>query len=630
MSTSDIKLCYGCMSRITPDESKVCPHCGYAYNTPADIDFLLPGSVLENRYIVGQMKTSDPEGVTYIGLDTELQIRVWIKEYMPLEVCTRNHSTHEVCSIPGFEAQYKSFAQGFKDMALHLQELDCSSLIQPYACAEANGTVYAVYRYISSISLAEFLMSGDGELPWSTAKKLFMPVLNNLSTLHKHGIIHGGISPSSLSIDQHGNVYLGNLGLSGIFDYEVTADNPDKGYHAPEQFFRSGFQGPWTDVYSMGAVLYKCLTGTMPTDALTRRAGNKLLSISQLGGGDIPENVSLAVECAMSLQKEDRPQTIDAFIGKLLECESSNTAIYTAPRPSANLDAVRILDEEDEEEALLPDIEEPSESLISEHSDASLSGAVPSTAKFISNITMMAFIIILLAGIGFVFVFRESIFPAPEPEEQEEELQEEESQIPTLPLPVFEGKYVDSVITSKEYLNHFSFQVEESYNEEYPQGMIYRQNPQPGAEVSDKSSVTLYVSRGSKMIELPDLVGSNLEYADRILSQQGISYELVEIERPTEQDNVILETQPPANSKIDKDSDIILLYIKKSDGEEPPKEGEENGEAPSEKPSEESNSHRPEEAPSEKPTEVKPSSQDREASDKNKVSESENSKTFYG
>ncbi len=566
MSAKNIEICYGCMSHL-PNNENVCPYCCYARNTPVDMEYLPPSTVIGGRYLLGRVTHRDHEGITYIGLDMKKQIRVWVKEYMPRDICRRNHATLQVVPTAGREAQYKSFAESFKDTAAKLHRLDCPSLISPVNGFEERGTVYTIYQFVSAISLSEYLISGDGELSWAEAKKMFMPVLNTLSTLHKHGIIHGHISPASLLIDQHGNVFLTALNLSGIEDPQINADSPEKGYFAPEQFLHS-LQTPSTDVYSMGAVLYKCLTGTMPTDAITRKNGGSLLSVAQLSGGsDAPENVSRAVECAMYLEKDDRPQSIDAFIGKLLESEKSNTAVYVAPRPQASsIKAVKIEDEE--EEIYDIDNDEPEEEIV-ERRPKTLpvrSQAARSTAKFISGITLAAFIIIMIAGVGVLHTFRDVIFP---PETENTIASDDIGDMPTVPVPVFEGKKVDNVIATKQYLSHFVFQIEETFNDDYPQGVIYYQDPQPGEQVPDKSTITLFVSQGSRMSTMPDLVGSNLEYAEKIMTQSEITYELVEVERNDDSaPGIILETQPAAGSKIDKDIDIVLLFILKTeDGE---------------------------------------------------------------
>ncbi|MBR5485250.1 MAG: PASTA domain-containing protein [Oscillospiraceae bacterium] len=639
MTAKNIEICYGCMSHL-PNNENVCPYCGYARNTPVDMEYLPPSTVIGGRYLLGRVTHRDHEGITYIGLDMKKQIRVWVKEYMPREICRRNHATYHVVPSAGREAQYKSFAESFKDTATKLHSLDSPSLISPVNGFEERGTIYTIYQFVSAISLSEYLISGNGELSWTEAKKMFMPVLNALSTLHKHGIIHGHISPASLLIDQHGNVYLTALNLSGIEDPQINADSPEKGYFAPEQFLHS-LQTPATDVYSMGAVLYKCLTGTMPTDAPTRKNGGSLLSVAELGGGsDAPENVSNAVACAMQLEKDDRPQSIDAFIGKLLESEKSNTAVYVAPRPqTSSIKAVKIEEEEEEEESYDTYDAEPEETV--ERKPKTLpvrSQAARSTAKFISGITLAAFIVIMIAAVGVLYTFRDVVFPT---DDESPVVSEDIGDMPTVPVPVFEGKKVDNVIATKQYISHFVFQIEETFNEDYPQGVIYYQDPQPGENVPDKSTVTLFVSQGSRMSTMPDLVGSNLEYAEKIMTQSEITYELVEVEREDAEPRIILETQPAAGSKIDKDVDIVLLFILKTeDGQSDQLVADDDYEHRTSEPGQRTPRETPgltissEDVQSDYPVPDKTKNSDKEVSetiDENgvKIRETEKTKTFY-
>ncbi|MEG2038883.1 MAG: protein kinase, partial [Oscillospiraceae bacterium] len=476
MPTNNIKLCYGCMSPIST-EDLVCPQCGYNKNTPHSSDFLPLGTKITGRFITGRVICTDNEGVLYMGLDAQMKIKVWIKEYMPFGISKRNHTNCAITPLSGKEVQYKSFGQGFKDTSMRLKNIQSTAAILPYETVQANNTIYSISKFINTIALSDFLMRGDGELSWATAKKIFMPMLNALSVIHKGGIVHGGISPSSLMLNQNGTLYLGDFSLSEVRLNVDGTNSPEKCYLAPEQFSLSDFQGPWTDIYSMGAVLYKCLTGTMPTDALTRKSGSILPSVVQLGS-NVPANVSAAIEAAMSLDKDKRLQSADAFIGRLLESEDSNTAIYTATPKTPT--TITSLEDNNVKEALPIQINQNKRQL-------------PATAKYISTITLISFIVIAIAGVGALFLFRDIVFPPP----PEPTVEEPVSQIPMVVVPPFEGQYLNAVITNKDYQDKMNFRVEETHNEQYAQGVIYAQDPAPNTQMPDKGTVTLFVSEGS-------------------------------------------------------------------------------------------------------------------------------------
>lgn len=158
-----------------------------------------------------------------------------------------------------------------------------------------NDTVYVVYRYIRSLTLSAFLQRNGGELTWSQTKKMFLPLLNTLSQLHKKGIIHRGISPETILVDQDNKLW-----LTGFCIADIRAEGGDagaslfEGYAAPEQYSLNSWQGNWTDVYGISAVLYRVLTGTRPSDGNSRRISDDLCPPDELNR-KIPDNISDAI-----------------------------------------------------------------------------------------------------------------------------------------------------------------------------------------------------------------------------------------------------------------------------------------------------------------------------------------------
>lgn len=110
-----------------------------------------------------------------------------------------------------------------------------------------NNTVYVVYRYIRALNFSAFLQRNSGELTWGQAKKMFLPLLNTLSQLHKKGIVHRGISPETILVDQDNKLW-----LTGFCIADTRTEGGDvgaalfEGYAAPEQYSLSGWQGSWT------------------------------------------------------------------------------------------------------------------------------------------------------------------------------------------------------------------------------------------------------------------------------------------------------------------------------------------------------------------------------------------------
>ena len=135
--------------------------------------------------MVGRLVASDPEGAWYVGYDCDEELRVWIREYVPSNI-TRRQTDGEVQPLPSSEAQYKALMADFEDLCRAIAALPPTEKILPVTgVVPANNTVYAVYRYIKTISLESFLQRSGGHLSWRHTKKLLMPLFHTVTSAHR-------------------------------------------------------------------------------------------------------------------------------------------------------------------------------------------------------------------------------------------------------------------------------------------------------------------------------------------------------------------------------------------------------------------------------------------------------------
>ncbi len=309
----DTKFCYGCFEPIE-DETK-CPHCGYNQQSPYSPSYIAPGTTLKEKYMVGKMISHNGEGATYIAFDTAISCKVIIKEYMPDTLCTRDPETQAVVVNSNSTVQYKSFMEEFTELNKKLAKLRTIDHIQPVLdLFHENNTTYVVFEYIEGKNLMQYLKENGGELTWKKVQKLFPPLFTSISQLHNAGIIHRGISPNTIYITDKGDLKLIDFCIASVRTNK-TELNAElfKGYAAPEQYSPAVFQGTWTDVYGISSVLYRILTGCMPTEALLRNEGDDLTPPSTLNC-DIPDNVSEAIISGMKMTGDERIQTINDFV----------------------------------------------------------------------------------------------------------------------------------------------------------------------------------------------------------------------------------------------------------------------------------------------------------------------------
>ena len=318
-------ICLGCMAKLEKQYS-ICPHCGYeAGKIPESPLHMAPGTMLLDRYLVGKAIGYGGFGVTYIGWDSILQQRVAIKEYLPSEFATRSMGQADVTVFGGNKAQ--QFADGmakFIDEAKRLAQFQSEDgIVRVYDSFETNNTAYIIMEYLDGETLTAFL-SREGKVPAEKAIELMTPVIQSLEAVHKAGIIHRDIAPDNIMITKDGKVKLIDFGAAR---YATTSHSRSltviikPGYSPEEQYRSRGDQGPHTDVYALGAVLYRMVTGETPPDALERRAffenKKKDILVPPSKNCKIPKNIENAILNAMNVRIEDRTPNAKAFLEQL-------------------------------------------------------------------------------------------------------------------------------------------------------------------------------------------------------------------------------------------------------------------------------------------------------------------------
>ena len=310
-------LCYNCFQeRETPEGP--CPYCGFDLEDNArKFPTALPaGTVLNNRYIVGRVLGQGGFGITYLALDTQLNARVAIKEFMPSELATRMGTTVSVVA----DTKSQEFAYGaerFQEEARTLAKfIGHPNIAGVSSYFNENDTSYFVMDYIEGISFKSYIANQGGKVSVDEALNVMIPVLRALTAVHAEGFIHRDVTPDNIYISKDGNVKLLDFGSArySIGDKSKSLDVVLKvGYAPKEQYIRRGRQGPYTDVYSCAACFYAALTGYLPPESLERMDHDDLVPVSQ-AGIDIPEWLDRAILRGLAVQPEDRFQTAAEFL----------------------------------------------------------------------------------------------------------------------------------------------------------------------------------------------------------------------------------------------------------------------------------------------------------------------------
>ena len=310
-------LCYNCFQERDTLEGP-CPYCGFdlAENEKKFPVALRAGTVLNDRYIVGRVLGQGGFGITYLALDTQLNAKVAIKEFMPNDIATRIGSTVSVA----MDTKSEEFAYGaerFQEEARTLAKfIGNPNIAGVSSYFDENDTSYFVMDYIEGISFKTYIANHGGKISVEETLNVMIPVLRALTAVHAEGFIHRDVTPDNIYITKDGIVKLLDFGSArySIGDKSKSLDVILKvGYAPKEQYIRRSRQGPFTDVYSCAACFYAAITGFLPPESLERLDEDTLVPISQCGI-EIPEYLDKAILKGLAVQPEDRFQNAQEFL----------------------------------------------------------------------------------------------------------------------------------------------------------------------------------------------------------------------------------------------------------------------------------------------------------------------------
>ncbi len=303
---------------------------------------LKAGSQLQNgKYLLEKKIGEGGFGITYKGVwkievpnplgKTTVDYQVAIKEFFFEEYCFRDEKTGEIStkSEKGQEL-FIRFKDKLKKEASILLELEHPNIVNVSEVFEENNTAYMVMEFIDGENLKDFI--SHGKLTMSEALRYIKQIAEALQYIHSHNIIHLDVKPANILIDNKtGTAKLIDFGIAkqytdtSLQTQAATVAAFSKGYSPIEQYAvnRKEKYGAHTDVYALGATLYHCLTGEIPTEAAARLSED-LVPPSRYNP-EIPSHVEKAIMKAMELKHKDRFPSVSEFLAALNEEELSDS-----------------------------------------------------------------------------------------------------------------------------------------------------------------------------------------------------------------------------------------------------------------------------------------------------------------
>jgi len=307
-------------------------------------DALAGGSRL-HWYVIDKVLGQGGFGITYLARDENLHQPVAIKEYLPRDLALRQQDD-SVQPMSGEQgAQFLWGLERFTSEARTLAQFRHPNIVRVLTVFEENNTAYMVMEYEQGQGLHEIL-SERKTLPQQELENILMPLMEGLEKVHAAGFIHRDIKPANIFIRAGGSPVLLDFGSARQALGEQTrtlTSLVSPGYAPFEQYTTRGEekQGPWTDIYGLGATLYRAVTGRSPCDAVDRSeallhtARDDYVSCTDIGRGKYSEIWLRAIDHALGFRPQDRPQSIAAWRREFTAptAEAPTVAAAAVPRP---------------------------------------------------------------------------------------------------------------------------------------------------------------------------------------------------------------------------------------------------------------------------------------------------------
>lgn len=567
------KYCMGCMKPM-PESAVICPNCHYSADSTQQAPYLMQGVLVKERYLVGKVIAMANDSITYIGLDTFTETVVTVREYYPHKIAHRANGSTLVTPISN-SSLYDSCLDSFINLWRGISMLvDIKCLPKVIDIFSENDTAYCICESKETMSLKSYFEKTRKPLTYSKAVAAFIPLLNALKVLHNAGIVHGSITPTAIQVGSDGRLNLNGFTIPQCrSDIPELAAKPVAGF-SPLEVYESNTAGPESDIYSLMAVLYYSVTGTVLPKA-TDRIEKEKLSLPSSVAAVMPKNVLNALARSLSLYPQNRISSAEELVNCLRAAHAQPSG---ADRPSASRTAAQqrsaaerpaqrrtVADRPARPQPKAPVKEEKEPSFVALGLTTFVTAVVVISIIFCGLYSTVLyknynipFLNKALSSMAFLPMNKET-----EPETQAPELSTDEapsaSETAYATVADFTKLTYDYIISNESFKRNFVFDFRQEASDTVKKGGIISQDAIAGESVPVGTEIRLVVSTGIEQIVVPDVVGMEYEDAKDILenAKLKVKKEVVENtgnETPDEVDSM----SEAAGSSVDKGTTITL------------------------------------------------------------------------
>ena len=292
-----------------------------------------------NELTIKKVLGSGTFGITYLAEDNYLNKQVVIKEYFPNDIAVRNSDSTISAKTSSDKENFEYALSSFLKEAQVLAKFNHLNIVRVNSFCESNGTAYFLMDYEAGEDLQSYL-SRYNSLSEKEILSIIMPILDGLRDVHDANFLHRDIKPGNIYIRENSSPMLIDFGASrmamGVKSKSLSVILTE-GYAPKEQYSSTSKQDAYTDLYSIGAVMYKMATGVTPpeasarADAITDDEDDPLVRLQDRKDLDYSINFKKAIDWALSFRGKDRPQSVMEFQRALDSTQVNNQS--TSPKP---------------------------------------------------------------------------------------------------------------------------------------------------------------------------------------------------------------------------------------------------------------------------------------------------------
>lgn len=286
----------------------------------------LPTGYQLQDYEIRKVLSSGGFSFVYLARDQDKKT-VAVKEYLPTSIALR---TNGATVLPN-EDDVALFRHGLKcffDEGLSLAKIDHKNIVRVLNFFRANDTVYMVMQYERGKSLQDYILGQVDSVAEKFIRRVFTELCNGLREVHTQKLLHLDIKPANIYIRFDGSPVLLDFGSARqALNENISKICPSytPGFASPEQYYDRKVLGPWSDIYSIGATMYSCITRSSPLAANQRIKNDLLIPAVKVGKEQYSKNLLEIIDKCLSLDYLERPQSVFSLQKSLLELSPEPT-----------------------------------------------------------------------------------------------------------------------------------------------------------------------------------------------------------------------------------------------------------------------------------------------------------------